>query len=92
MSPFADRRYGPTSIHEPFPSSNVEREKDICGVLMECFWPAHLWTILIIGGIGIRLPTYQANLVARQFGLSLLLPKTLIPSERLHVYFHGQCL
>lgn len=78
---FVDRRCGPTWFREPFPSPNAEKEKNICGVLMECFRPAPLWTRLAIEGSGIRLVTYYPKMVARQFGSSQLLPKYIIPSE-----------
>lgn len=76
-----DQQCGPTWFREPFPSPNAEKEKYIRGILMECFQLDPLWTRLSIGGRGIRLDTYQPNLVAKQFGLSQLLPKSLIPQE-----------
>lgn len=55
---FVDRRYDPTWFREPFPIPNAEKEKDICGVLMECFRHAPLWMRLSIEGSGIRLVRY----------------------------------
>lgn len=65
MALFPVRQYGSAWLHKPFPSPTIEREKDIHGVLMECFWPTPLWVNLTSGGNGIRPVTYQSNLVAR---------------------------
>lgn len=61
-----------------FPIHHPQEEKDIHDTLHACFEPTTLWSRLTSSKTGLREAPYHSNLVARQFGLSQMLPKCFI--------------
>lgn len=66
-------------VQKPVPHPSPNEEMKIHDYLLECFQPAPLWVKLSSSKMGISVTAYQPNLVARQFGLTQLLPNSLIP-------------
>ncbi|KAI5445131.1 hypothetical protein KIW84_013400 [Lathyrus oleraceus] len=81
MAQFSNRQYGNTWLRNPFTHLSPNKEREIHDILLECFQPAPLWTKSTSSRTGIRVVSYQPNLVARKFSLSKLIPKSLIPEE-----------
>lgn len=78
MSPFMDRNFGPTWFKNPFPGDPPQ-----AAALSSAMWRAFLTPTMLsfrikVGSKGYGFMNYQPNLVAWQFGLSQMLPKSLV--------------
>jgi hypothetical protein len=74
MSPFADRVYGPEWFRRKFPPTQPLDDAESKDIWYQFLKPTLLSSSFQTGPKGLGLVAYQPNLVARQFGLSQLLP------------------
>lgn len=77
MATFANRKYGPSWFTKDFPASNIDQETECLAI-----WATFLTPRLLVDHVDdpkacIKILGYHPNLVARQFRLSQLLPKSL---------------
>lgn len=91
MAPFADRNFGPKWFKDPFPDSSPQS-----GAQSNVIWRAFLTPTLLSYKIepglkGFSFMIYQPNVVARQFGLSQMVPKPLV-SHDIDIVWIGQTL
>lgn len=78
MDPFVDRSFGPKWFKNPFPGDSPQ-----VVVLSSAVWREFFTTMMLsfrieAGSKGYGFMSYQPNLVARQFGLSQMLPKSSV--------------
>lgn len=77
MTPFINQKYGPSWFTKDFPTSNTDQDTEFLDI-----WGTFLTPRLLVDHVDdpkahIKILRYQPNLVARQFGLGQLLPKSL---------------
>ncbi|KAI5387916.1 hypothetical protein KIW84_073856 [Lathyrus oleraceus] len=82
MAPLSNRQCEPEWFRKPFLNPSGQDERDIHDTLLACFKPNSMWTRLTSFKSGIRADAYQPNLAAIKFGLSQLLPKSLVPQAK----------
>lgn len=87
MEPLSNRQCGPEWFRKPFLNPSGQDERDIHDTLLACFQPTSLWTRLTSFKSGIKADAYQPNLVAIKFGLSQLLPKSLVPQAKVFFFY-----
>lgn len=78
MRPFADQNIGLTWFTNPFPRVSPQTAAHLNAVWRAFLTPTMLSFRIEIGTKGYGFMNYQPNPVARQFGLSQLLPKYLV--------------
>src|ERR1044072_2473822 len=81
MAPFASRNYGPEWFRRRFPPTNSEEEAESYHIWQAFLKPTILSARRAPGEKSYSLVAYQPNLVARQFGLTQLLPRSVFLSE-----------
>ena len=77
MAPFASQSYGPEWFWRQFPPINPQEEAESHTIWFNFLKPTLTSARLTVGEKGFFLFAYQPNLVARQFGLSQPLPRSL---------------
>ena len=83
MAPFHDRQDGPEWFIRAFPLAREEDKKNYLILWRRYLTPQFLSIVIV--GVNLGLVAYQPNLVARQFGLCQLVPKSLFNSHELLV-------
>lgn len=78
MAPFVDRRFGLKWFKDPFPGEFPQAAAQSNAVWRAFLTPALISFRIEAGSKGYDFMSYQPHLVARQFGLSQMLPKPLV--------------
>src|ERR1044072_5277115 len=81
MAPFAGRKYRPEWFRRSFPPTNSEEEAESYQIWQAFLKPTILSARLAPGDKSYSLVAYQPNMVARKFGLTQLLPRSLFLTE-----------
>ena len=81
MAPFASRKYGLEWFRRSFPPGKSEEEAESFVIWRAFLKPTVLSARLTPGEKSYSLVAYQPNMVARQFGLTQLLPRSLFLTE-----------
>ncbi|GAU49261.1 hypothetical protein TSUD_137440 [Trifolium subterraneum] len=84
-TPFIERQVGPAWFKQDFPATNPDDEENINEIWLAFLSPTVLSSRLGAGKQYLGLVGYQPNLVARQFGFSQFLPKSLFKNSNLIV-------
>lgn len=91
MTPFADRNFGLEWSRDPFPGSSAQTAAQSNTIWRAFMTPTLLSHKIELGLKGFGFMSYQLNLVARQFGLSQMVPKPLV-SHDTDVVWSGRTL
>lgn len=78
MAPFVDQSFVPKWFKNPFPGDSPQAAAQSSVVWRAFFTPTLLSFRIKAGSKGYGFMSYQPNLVALQFGLSQMLPKSLV--------------
>lgn len=78
MAPFVNQSFGPKWFKNPFPGDYPEAAGQSSVVWRSFLTSTSLSFRIEAGSEGYGFMSYQSNLVARQFGLSQMLPKSLV--------------
>lgn len=81
MASFADRNFGPKWFKDPFPGSSPQTAAQANAIWRDFLSPTLLSYRIEPGSKGFGFMSHQLNLVARQLGLSQMVPKSLVSHD-----------